>query len=101
MDGGPTDFLEITEIIPNTSLEKLKSMEGARVWRLKDWCRRFKSRIFQDFGNDFRAFGTLKLIKAVSKLSPKLFQSLKIAQRLLKSAFSVENDSNFSEKCEI
>ena len=33
--------------------------------------RCFKSRIFQDFRNDFRAFGTLKLIKTVSKWSLK------------------------------
>ena len=49
--------------------------------------RRFKSRIFQDFGNDLREFGALKLIKTVSKWSLKLFQSLKISQKVRKSTF--------------
>lgn len=49
--------------------------------------RCFKSRIFQDFGNDFRAFGALKLIKTDPKWSLKLFQNLKTSQKVQKPTF--------------
>ena len=63
--------------------------------------RRFKSHIFQDSVNDFRAFATLKWIKTVSKWFLKSFQSFKISQKVAKSTFSVQNHSNFDGKCEI